>query len=380
MIYGLLAGQVCTLTEIARKLKEDIALCKTVERLSRNLNKFNKTEQLRENYFDTVSKHFDERTVLIIDDSDIAKMYSSKLEDLCRVRDGSTGEIVDGYWFAGVSALTAEHRQPIPVYSRVYSSKEKDYTSNNSETLKSLEFLSSHFPKTNIRALDRGYDGGYVFDYFIPRDESFIVRLDGTRNCLHNGKTILVSKLAKQCKGEYTLRFEAQDGKKADCDISIVPVSLPKYPDKKLNLVVCSGLGKEPLMLLTNVDSDDSRLCVTITKVYLMRWRIEEYYRFKKVDFKFEKFLVRSLSSIRNLDLLLSMAIGYIGILSEKIDDSIEVLQIIEASKRLYGLSGFKFYAIAYGLKEIFSKLYTGIRHFFQRPTPSFQICIPGWE
>ena len=261
-----------TLTEIARKLREDIALCKTVERLFRNLNKFDETERLRENYFDTVRKHFDERTVLIIDDSDIAKMYSSKLEDLCRVRDGSTGEIVDGYWFAGVSALTAGHRQPIPVYSRVYSSKEKDYTSNNSETLKSLEFLSSHFPKTNIRALDRGYDGGYVFDYFIPRGESFIVRLDGTRNCICNGKTILVSKLAKQCKGEYTLRFEAQDGKKADCKISTVPVSLPKFPDKQLNLVVCSGLGKEPLMLLTNLDSDDPRLCVTITKVYLMRW------------------------------------------------------------------------------------------------------------
>ena len=166
-----------TITEIARKLKEDIALSKTVDRLSRNLMSFNKTEQLRENYFDTVSKHFDERTVLIVDDSDIAKIYSEKLEGLCRVRDGSTGEIVDGYWFAGVSALTAGHKQPIPIYSRVYSSKEKDYTSNNSETIKSLEFLSSHFPKTNIRALDRGYDGGYVFDYFIPRGESFIVRL-----------------------------------------------------------------------------------------------------------------------------------------------------------------------------------------------------------
>ena len=55
MIYGLLAGQVCTLTEIARKLKEDIALCKTVERLSRNLNKFDESERLRENYFETVT-------------------------------------------------------------------------------------------------------------------------------------------------------------------------------------------------------------------------------------------------------------------------------------------------------------------------------------
>ena len=67
------------LIEIARKLKESIALDKTVERLSRNL------------------MSFDEETVLMIDDSDIAKSCSSKLEGLCKARDGSTGEITDGY-------------------------------------------------------------------------------------------------------------------------------------------------------------------------------------------------------------------------------------------------------------------------------------------
>jgi hypothetical protein len=46
----------------------------------------------------------------------------------------------------------------------------------------------------------------------------------------------------------------------------------------------------------------------------------------------FEKFLVRSLDSIRNLDLLLSMAIGYIGTLSEKVDNSIEVMEVVNPS------------------------------------------------
>ncbi len=138
-------------------------------------------------------------------------------------------------------------------------------------------------------------------------------------------------------------------------------------------------MGKEPLLLLTNLKSDDNRLCVTITKVYLMRWRIEEYYRFKKNSFGYEKFLVRSLISIRNLDLLLSFAIGYIGILSEKLDESLEVLLIVEASKRLYGLSKFTFYAIADGLYSIFAKLYTGIAAFFSRKPPSNQLCFQGW-
>jgi len=273
MVYGILSGQSCYLTKIARKLNEDIALDKTVERLSRNLMTFDGGEKLHEQYFQTVKKHFDSSTILIIDDSDVSKPCNSKLEGLCRVRDGSTGEITDGYWYAGVSALTAGQKQPIPVYSRVYSSVEEGYIGNNTETLKSLEFLSAHFQKDRIRAFDRGYDGGYIFDYLIPREESFIVRMND-RNVIHKGETILLHKLAKRFKGKYALKFEAKNGKKADCKISIVSVSLPDYPDVPLNLVICNGLGKDPLLLLTNLDSGDNRLCVTITKVYLMRQRI----------------------------------------------------------------------------------------------------------
>jgi hypothetical protein len=377
MVYGLIAGKSCFLTEIARNLNEHISLDKVVERLSRNLMNFDGGRNLFENYFGSVKKYFDESTVLIIDDGDVSKPHSAKLEGICRVRDGSTGKLTDGYWSAGVSALTATQRQPIPVYSRIYSTEEEGYVSNNVETIKSLEFLSSHFPKTNIRALDRGYDGGYIFDYFIPRNESFIIRTVGNRNCIYKGETILISNLVKLFKGQYVLKFEAKDGKKVNCKISIVSVILPAYPDKKLNLVICNGFGKEPLMLLTNLESDDKRLCVTITKVYLMRWRIEEYYRFKKQGFGFEKFLVRSLQSIRNLDLLLTVAIGHIGVLSEKIDQSIEVLELIQASKRLYDLAKFTFYAISDGLFAIFSKSYTGIKCFFVRPTPSPQLMLP---
>jgi hypothetical protein len=339
MIYGLLASRSCYLTAIARTLKEKAAPDKVVERLSRNLMNFDAPDELWENYFDAVKTNFDESTVLIVDDSDVSKPCSTKLEGLCRVHDGSTGEIAYGYWYAGVSALATWRRQPIPVYGHVYSTAETDYVSNNAETVKSLKFLSAHFPKTNIRTFDRGYDAGYVFDYLIPREESFIVRMQGNRNVIHNGKTVLLRELTKNLKDEYSLKFEAKDGKKSDCKISMLSVSLPHYPGTALNLVVCRGLGKEPLLLLTNLDSGDKRLGVTITKVYLMRWRIEEYYKFKKQAFGFEKFLVRSLKSIRNLDLLLSVAIGYIGLLSEKIDESLEILEVIQASKRLYGLA-----------------------------------------
>jgi len=382
MVFGLLVAKSCYLTEIARKLEENIALDKTVERLSRNLMDFEGLEELRENYFSSVKRHFNESTILIIDDSDIAKPCSKKLESLCRVRDGSKEDtITTGYWYAGVSALTAEHKQPIPVYSHVYSSLEPGYKSNNDETLKSLKFLSAHFAKDQIRALDAGYDAGYIFDYFIPNEERFILRTYGNRNCIHKGETILISTLATRFKGKYTMKFEAKNGRKADCKISIVPITLPKYPNKPLNLVICKGLGKEPLMLITSLDNTDKRLCVTVTKVYLMRWRIEEFYKFKKQGFGFEKFLVRSLQSIRNLDFLLTAAIGYLGTLSEKVNESIEVIEIVDAAKRLYGLAKFTFYALSDGLAEILTKSTTGIRSFFRRPKkPPLQLVLWGCD
>ena len=152
---------------------------------------------------------------MLIDDSDISKPCSTKLEGICKVRDGSTGKLTDGYWYAGVSALTSEHKQPIPIYSRVYSTNESDYISNNTETINSLKFLSAHFPQSTIRAFDRGYDGGFVFNYLIPRGESFIVRMRGDRCCLYKGNNILINELVKGFKGKYLLKYESKSGKKS---------------------------------------------------------------------------------------------------------------------------------------------------------------------
>jgi hypothetical protein len=378
MVYGLLSSQSCHLAKIARKLNEDIDLYKTVERLSRNLMTFGGYDQLHENYIHTVEKHFDDDTVFLVDDSDIAKECSKELECLCPILDGSTGETTIGYWYAGVSALTAKNKQPIPVYSRIYSSVEDDYIGKTAETIKSLEFISKHFPKSNIRAFDRSYDSGKIFDYLIDKDEKFIVRMKD-RYVIHNGKSVLVKTLAAKYKGKFSLEIKSKNGKKTQCKISVIPVSLPDYPDKIFNLVICNKGSKEPMILLTNLESDDPRIGVTVVKVYIMRWRIEEYYKFKKQGYGFEKFLVRSLQSIRNLDLLLTIAIGYVGTLSEKVNESIMVAEIIEASKRLYGLSKFTFYSIADGLFEIFSKSYTGIKAFFKPPPWSNQLCLEGW-
>jgi len=378
MIYGMLCSQSCHLSNIARALDEKITLKKIIDRLSFNLNRFENGEKLFNNYIRKIKCCISEKTILIVDDSDITKPCSSKLEGLGVVRDGSTGKLGTGYHTIGVTALTPGKKQPVGVYTRVYSASEKGFVSADFETLKALKFLGKHFKKNNIRAFDRGYDANIYYEHLIDNREKFVVRSKKNRDVIYKGERINILKCADKFKGKYSLKFTKKNGIQADCKISIVPVRLPCRPNEDLNLVICRGIGGEPLMLITNLQSDDKRLAVTITKVYLMRWRIEEFYGFKKQQFAFEDFRVQSLKSIRNLDLLLTVAIGYIGYMSEKSEERTAVMEVIAISKRIYGTPKFLFYAIADGLFAIFAKCSHGIADLLRKRDKSPQMCLWG--
>lgn len=376
MIYGILSSQSCMLSDISRRLDEKTTVKKIIDRLSRNLKEFDKGNDLFENYLRTIKSQINDNTILIVDGSDITKEYTTKMEGIATVRDGSTGEYKLGYHTLGISALTPKSKMPIPVYSRIYSAAEKGFISEDEETIRGLRFLSNHFQGNNIRALDRGYDNNRYYEYLIQHNEKFVIRAKKNRDVNYKGERINILKLAHRFKGKYSLKFTKKNGITADCKISIIPIRLACRPNAELNLVVCYGFGKEPMLLITNLQSKDKRLGVVVVKVYLMRWRIEEYYRFKKQQFGYENLRVRSLKSIRNLDLLLTIAVGYIGFISEKSDERITVMQIIENSKRIYGVNKFVFYAIADGLFAILSKGRQGIADMLKIKSKSAQLSL----
>jgi hypothetical protein len=158
----------------------------------------------------------------------------------------------------------------------------------------------------------------------------------------------------------------------------MIPISLPIAPKKELTLVVIHGFDEIPMMLISSLKTSDDRLPRVITKVYLMRWRIEEYYRFKKQQFGFEDFRVQSLTSIRALNSMLTVLIGLIGTFSEKQDKSVFVMEIIECSKRIYGKFKFIYYALGDGIFNILNKTREGITAFLYpaKYPPSQQLNI----
>jgi len=54
MVYGILAGNKLHLSEIARSLKENITLKKTIDRLSRNLGAFDGKQVVMQDYLSLV--------------------------------------------------------------------------------------------------------------------------------------------------------------------------------------------------------------------------------------------------------------------------------------------------------------------------------------
>lgn len=378
MLYGMLESQSTHLSNISRALKESITLKKTIERLSCGLNRFNENGIIMDNYMEIVKSNTRDVSILIVDHSDISKPYSKMLDCLCEVRDGSTGKITTGYHLLEITALTKGYKMPMPVYTRVYSSTEKDFVSEDEEVLTGLKYTSKYFGKSGIRTLDRGYDACVYYKYFLKYKENFIIRAKKNRCVKYKGKTINILELASKYKGKYKMIFKDKNGKKVNCKMSMIPISLPLAPKKELTLVVIHGFGQTPMMLISNLKSTDDRLPKVVTKVYLMRWKIEEYYRFKKQQFGFEDFRVQSLNSIRALNKMLTILIGLISIFSEKQDDSIFVLELIECSKRIYGKPKFIYYALGDGIFNVLKKTREGIKAFLSPPKspPSQQLNI----
>jgi len=172
MIYGLLESKSVQLSNISRGLNENISLKKTIDRLSKNLKKFDETLKINENYINEISSYINKDTIFCVDGSEIVKHHTVSFESLDRVRDGDTGEIEDGYHMFEIAALTNKYKMPFSVYSKIYSSKEKDFKSENAETFKGLKFLSEHFGKLGVKALDRGYDNNKFYTYFAEQEES----------------------------------------------------------------------------------------------------------------------------------------------------------------------------------------------------------------
>lgn len=107
-----------------------------------------------------------------------------------------------------------------------------------------------------------------------------------------------------------------------------------------------------------------------------MRWRIEKYFKFKKQQFELEDLRVMSLQSICNLNLLATLATGYIGIMNSEKEDTIFMMELRECSKRIYNTPKFIFYALGYAIRRVLAGTRSGIKGFLLKKEQSQQLTL----
>ncbi|HHW74865.1 MAG TPA: transposase [Firmicutes bacterium] len=202
------------------------------------------------------------------------------------VRDGSSKKIniEKGYLVTEMVGLTANNRQPISLFSHIHSSKEKNYKSTNMVLFAGLDSVISSLQGKATFVFDRGYDMNALFNFMAKRKQDYIVRLTEKRKLFWKGKWFKSTTLRDSRKGKIktSLTFK-KDGKEIKATVYISHLNIKITASKNpVTLILVYGLGKTPMMLASNKKIHGKKEAVRIVRTYMSRWRIEEYFRFKK--------------------------------------------------------------------------------------------------
>ena len=320
-IYGMLKAGSVILKDIAVALNEPIHLKNTIDRLSQHLQRA-LSPAIQIHYTQKMRNTLGKQPVILVDDSDVIKPYGKKFEAIGKVRDGSSKDhkLEKGYLMTEMVGLTANGKQPVSLYSHLHSSREKGYKSTNEVLFQGLNQVLDGLSEKATFVFDRGYDMNELFQFMHKKRQNFIIRLTEKRKLFWKGKWFKAATLRDSRKGKIktTLTFR-EEGKKKRETVYISHLNIQITASKNpINLVLVYGLRNTPMMLATNKAIKGKEDVIQIVRTYMSRWRIEEYFRFKKQHFGFENFRVRGLVSMNNLNQLLTYAIGLLGLLADK--------------------------------------------------------------
>lgn len=384
MLFGIQASQDVKLSNIARSLKERIALIDTEKRLSRNLKADELEKELTPQLVRMGSQRVRLNTVLALDLSDVRKEYARKMEYLATVHDGSTGELHQGYWLCDVTAAEVNGSEIVPLYQKLYSAEAKDFRSENDEVLTAVDLIRTHTQGRGIWAIDRGGDRKKLLEPLLDRAERFVIRSTGKRSVIDRRKLSgTVAEVAGRCRLTHKARIvKIQDGQEKTYELryGAEPVHLPGRSET-LWLVVIAGFGEERLMLLTNVPVPvrDSQSVWWIVQIYLTRWKIEETFRFVKQSYNLEDIRVMKYQRLKNLVILVTAAAYFAAtFLGQQLKLRILCEKLLIISQRFFGIPPFRFYALADGIRQILSQATLSPP---EAPPASLQLeLMLGWE
>lgn len=277
-------------------------------------------------------------TAVILDLSDLAKPMAKKMDYLATVRDGSTGQLVNGYWLVELYA-SVTHKNPIPILLEPFSHEQPLCPGQNPVLIAAVRQVFTWTQGRGVLVVDRGGDAITLLDDWLDHDYRFVVRLRGDRDLLafysqfagpaqivevqQEGRwvPIVARDLAEQIatpyrwsrvvkhKGKVVLRLG---------QVGWVRVRLPGRGEV-LTMVVSRQAGRDtPMMLVTTLPVETITDAKRALRYYVRRWECEEGIRLLKTGVHLERIRTFHWTAICRLVLLCILVMLYLTWLVER--------------------------------------------------------------
>lgn len=354
MIFGLCASGSVLLTEVGRKLPSDITLHAVEKRLSRQLGSHRwDDEAMLERYVQWAARLVKPDTVLALDTSDIRKAYAEKMECLGKVHDGSTGEIVTGYWLLAVEAhQSTGQRQGI--YLQAWSAQAEEFESENREILRAIELVESFAPGRALWVIDSGGDRSRLHQEFKRLKIRYLVRVGRNRTVELDGQKRSIRTVAAEVLMRGSFRFPHRT-KRGRWRVLRLRYGFERieWQEEAYSLVVAEGISDEQLILWTNELVSSTEEAERVVRSYLRRWAVEDANRVIKQEFHLEAIRVTDWQRVQRLVLLVGIAYGFVCRLGSK--GKPVVKKLINLARRLRPPKKVIAYAIRKGLAALWA-------------------------
>ena len=303
---------------------------------------------------------FSDHVDILIDKSDLAKPYATKMENLKSIADGSDNyKVKNGFKTTNFMMKTKQHNNYM-LYSEVQDPNEMTQKEKEHLIINKLDVVFSD--KKRLYIGDSCYSGETNINQFLLNDDTFILRLKSNRTIAicESEEFDYTAEILGQLQSKWNLQTITTsvnyNGKCSTAKISMITGYLEKVKQELTFIIITSTIGN-PMILVTNLNCNDLLDARKIYFKYLSRLKIEQSFKFMKEQYKLEKFHVRSFQSIQNIYKLVNIIFNYFAFLLKR-KKSLLMKYLIDISLNINFKKdvNFKYYRIADGIKNTFTK------------------------
>jgi hypothetical protein len=312
MVLGILKSKSVFVNQIAASLRESLKLKDVCKRLSAQYLKEDFAKKVINTHLKTVSNGIAKDDFILMDGTDISKKHAKYMEGLEFVKNGDTAEIGLGYNVLNINAIN-NRKEMTPLYSKAYSYQMGALSSNN-EIKKAVRTVNRHLQNKGCWVFDRGADNGILKDFFYKECSQAIIRLKKNTKLIYKQKEYQVNQLIKKIDFS-TIQTIAKIKKDKPFlkryELGAIPVSYTVKGNTHILWLVVSrnkNHGGICYLLVKSKRSTAIEVAKWAFKGYGLRWKIEEYHRHIKQEYKLETIQIKTFYGLQSMLAVLTVA------------------------------------------------------------------------